>query len=127
MKADTETPGPTYEKDPSLQASVRDGVSYAVMAGCGETYFGPFGIFLRAGALQVGLLASLPQLFGAIMQWARALNMDSIRSRRRAIMVGAAAQALTLLPMALLPFVLGKGSLPVYSWPWRSPITAPTA
>lgn len=110
---DTETIHETEERDLSLQASVRDGVSYAVMVGCGETYFGPFGIFLRASTLQVGLLASLPQLFGAVMQWVGALNMDPIRSRRRAIMAGAATQALTLLPMALLPFLFGKGDLPI--------------
>ena len=45
---------------PTLRASVRDGASHAVMLGCGETYFGPFGIFLLAGTLQVGLLATLP-------------------------------------------------------------------
>jgi hypothetical protein len=55
-------------KNPSVRAAVRDGVSHAVMMGAGETYLGPFGIFLRASTLQVGLLAALPQLFGAMMQ-----------------------------------------------------------
>ena len=59
-----------------------DGASYAVMMGCGETYLGPFGIFLKASTIQVGLLATLPQLFGAVMQWVGALNMDRFRSRR---------------------------------------------
>jgi MFS family permease len=107
-------PDPAPEKDsPSLRASIKDGVSHAVMMGCGETYFGPFGIFLRATTLQVGLLATLPPLFGAIMQWAGALKMDRFRSRRKAIVAGAATQALTLIPMALLPFFFGKGDLPV--------------
>jgi hypothetical protein len=66
---DTETTRQAEERDLSPRASVQDGVSYAVMMGCGETYFGPFGIFLSASTLQVGLLASLPQLFGAVMQW----------------------------------------------------------
>ena len=70
------------EEAPSLRAAVNDGVSYAVMMGCGETYLGPFGIFLRASTLQVGFLATLPQLFGALMQWAGAVNMDRFRSRR---------------------------------------------
>ena len=90
-------PGP--EEPPSLEASVRDGVSYAVMMGSAETYFGPFGIFLQATTLQVGLLASLPQLFAAIMQWAGAINMDRIKSRRRFVLNGAFVQALTLIPM----------------------------
>ena len=76
------------EYAPALKASIKDGVSHAVMMGSGETYLGPFGIFLNASTLQVGLLASLPQLFGAVMQWAGAINMDRIRSRRRVVIVG---------------------------------------
>ncbi len=94
-----------------MRASIKDGVSHAVMLGCGETYLGAFGIFLRASTLQVGLLATLPQLFGAIMQWFGALKLDRFRSRRRWVMAGAFIQALTFIPMALLPFVFGKGPL----------------
>jgi MFS family permease len=101
------------EWSPSLKASIRDGVSYAVMLGSGETYFGPFGIFLRASTLQVGLLASLPQLFGAVLQWAGAINMDRIKSRRRFVIIGALIQAVTLIPMALIPLLFGQGSLSV--------------
>jgi MFS family permease len=104
---------PEPEDTPSLKASVRDGVSFAVMMGSGETYFGPFGIFLQATTLQVGLLASLPQLFAAVMQWVGAVNMDRIKSRRRFVIIGAFIQALTLVPMALLPFLFGKGTLSV--------------
>jgi MFS family permease len=94
----------------SLQASIRDGVSHAVMLGAGETYLGPFGIFLQATALQIGILASLPQLFGAVMQWASAQAMDRIRSRRRLIVTGAIFQAFLWLPISLLPFLLGIGT-----------------
>ena len=104
---------PAPEQSPSLQASIKDGISYAVMMGSGETYFGPFGIFLHASTLQVGLLASLPQLFGAVLQWAGAINMDRIKSRRRFVMIGAFIQALTLIPMALIPLFFGQGTLPV--------------
>jgi len=105
--------GTNHEGNPSLHASVKDGVSYAVMMGCGETYLGPFGIFLRATTLQIGLLATLPQLFGALMQWVAALKMDRFQSRRKIILAGAAIQAMTLVPMALLPFLFGIGSIPV--------------
>jgi MFS family permease len=101
------------EEDPSLRAAIKDGVSHAVMMGCGESYLGPFGIYLRATTLQVGLLATLPQLLGAVMQWVGALEMDRFRSRRKVILLGAATQAVTFIPMALLPFLFGSGSLPV--------------
>ena len=101
--------GEPQEKSPSLHASIRDGVSYSVMAGCAENYFGAFGIFLKATTLQVGLLASLPQLFGAVMQWVGAVRTDRFRSRRKIVIAGGVAQAPTLIPMALLPFLFGKG------------------
>ncbi len=97
-----------------MRASLADGVSHAIMMGCGETYFGPFGIFLRATTVQVGLLATLPQLMGALMQWVGALRMDRFHSRRRVIVTGAAIQALTFIPMALIPFVSGTNTLSIY-------------
>ena len=102
------------QNDPSLRASLRDGVSHAVMMGAGETFFSPFGIFLGASTLQVGLLATLPQLFGALMQLAGARLMPIFRSRRAVIIIGATIQALLWIPIALLPFVSGKGLFPVF-------------
>ncbi len=98
---------------PSMRASLDDGISHAVMMGAGENYLGPFGIFLRASTLQVGLLATLPQLFGAVMQWVGAQKMDRLRSRRRAILTGATTQALTFIPMALLSFLFEKNALSI--------------
>jgi len=103
-----------HEITPALRASIKDGVSHALMMGCGENYFGPFGIFLKASTLQVGLLASLPQFFGAIMQWAGAQRMDRIQSRRRSIIIGASLQALTFVPMAILPYLFGHGNTSVF-------------
>jgi MFS family permease len=102
-------------KNASLRAAVRDGASHAVMMGSGENYLSPFGIFLRATTLQVGLLATLPQLFGAFMQWIGALNMDRLKKRRAVISIGATLQALSLIPMASLPFLFGNHSLAVLS------------
>lgn len=96
-------------KTPSLKASIRDGVSHAVMMGAGETYLGPFGIFLQATTLQVGLLATLPQLFASLVQWASAQAMDRIHSRRRFVVGGALLQACLWIPILLIPFLLGRG------------------
>jgi MFS family permease len=98
----------------SLRASIRDGVSHAVMMGAGETYLGPFGIFLRATTLQVGILATLPQLFGAIMQLAGARTMSWFRSRRAVVFTGALIQASLWIPMAFLPFLYGVSSTSVF-------------
>ncbi len=89
---------------PSMKASINDGMSNAVMMGCGESYFGVFSIFLKATTLEVGMISTLPQLIGAIVQWAGAINMDRIRSRRRVVRIGSFIQSLTFLPVAVLPF-----------------------
>jgi MFS family permease len=102
------------KNNPYLKAAIRDGVSFSVMMGAGETYIGPFGIFLKATTLQVGLLATLPQLFGAIMQFLGARAMPRFRSRRKIIFSGVMFQALVWIPMALMFFFLGKGSSSVY-------------
>ncbi|MBN1905501.1 MAG: MFS transporter [Deltaproteobacteria bacterium] len=98
---------------PSMKASINDGMSHAVMMGCGENYFGVFSIFLKATTIQVGLIATLPQLFAAIIQWAGAINLDRIRSRRRVVKTGAFIQALTFVPIALLPFIIDMGETSV--------------
>jgi MFS family permease len=103
-----------YQNDPSLKASMNDGVSHAVMLGAGETYLGPFGIALQATTLQVGILGTLPQLFGAVMQWASAISMDRFTNRRRVIVAGAMSQGLLWLPIALLPFLFGSGETTVW-------------
>jgi MFS family permease len=101
------------ESTPSMNASIKDGVSNAVMLGAGESYFNAFSIFLRASTLQVGLLATLPQLFGAVMQWVGALNLDRFRSRRLVTILGASTQAVTLVPIALVAFLFGKGNISI--------------
>ena len=101
---------PTHsEPDASLDASIRDGRANAVMLGAGEAYLGPFGIFLQATTVQIGLLAALPQLAGAIVQWWSALVMDSCPCRLPRILTAVTVQALVWLPLAGLPFVLGQG------------------
>ncbi len=96
-----------------MRASLNDGKSQASMLGFGESYLGAFGIFLKATTLQVGLLATLPQLLGSVMQWAGAINMDRLRSRRKAVSVGAYIQGLTFIPMAFLPFLFNQGNLAI--------------
>ncbi len=104
---------PYDPKNRSIRVAIRDGVSHAAMMGAGETYLGAFGIFLRATTLQVGLLATLPQLLGAIAQMAGARAMPQFRSRKAVILTGVLVQASLWIPMALLPFLFGRSTLSV--------------
>lgn len=108
-----QNPAPASKDEPSLRASLRDGVSAAIMLGAGETFLGPFGIFLQASIIQIGLLAAVPQLCGAIMQWVSALAMDRLRNRRTLAVATAIVQALLWLPICLLPFLFGTGAATV--------------
>jgi MFS family permease len=99
---------PLTRDQSSLDASLRDGIWHAIMLGAGETFLGPFGIFLKASTIQIGLLATLPQFFGALMQWASALAMDHLRNRRILVVLSALFQGVLWLPIALVPFLYGR-------------------
>ncbi|MBI4860076.1 MAG: MFS transporter [Candidatus Riflebacteria bacterium] len=94
----------------SLRAAILDGMWFSVMTGAGETYLTPFGIFLKATTFQIGLLATVPPLFGAIAQGLGVWLMERFASRRTFIAAGAALQALVWLPIALVPFFMESGS-----------------
>jgi MFS family permease len=99
-----------YSKDPqterSLRYSVRDAVAYSVMTGGLETYFSAFAIFLKASAMQVALVATLPNLLGSLGQLVSAWLGHRINRRKPIIVRGAYAQALVLPFMLALPFLL---------------------
>jgi MFS family permease len=98
-----------YSKDPainrSLHYSVRDAVAYSVMSGGAETYFSAFALFLKASAPQIALLATLPNLLGALAQPLSAWIGHRIGRRKPIIMAGAFLQALVWLPFLALPFL----------------------
>jgi len=101
--------------DNSLRESMRDGMAHAVMLGAGENYLGPFGIFLGATTLQIGLLATVPQLCAAATQWVGAVSIEHFKSRRRVIVAGVLAQSTVWIPMGLLPLLFGAGAGPVFA------------
>ncbi|HEX5055037.1 MAG TPA: MFS transporter [Gammaproteobacteria bacterium] len=106
-----------YSKDPqiqrSLRYSVRDAVSFSVMAGGLETYFSAFAIFLKASALQVALVATLPNLLGSLGQLVSAWLGHRINRRKPIIVRGAYAQALVLPFMLALPFLFPDYAIPL--------------
>ena len=89
--------------DKALRHSVRDGVSYSVMTGAGETYFAAFALFFKATTAQIGLLASLPSLIATLAQLFAVWLSRQACSRKKIIIVGASLQALVWLPLIVLP------------------------
>lgn len=105
--ARTRSPKTPFAKDPvvdrSLRHSIRDGVLFSVMVGGAEGYFSAFAVFLKASTAQIGVLASLPPLLASFSQLFSAWLGRRTGRRKPIIVYGALLQALTLLPLALLP------------------------
>lgn len=86
----------------SLKASIRDGAANAAMVGFGESYLGAFAVFLKSTPLQVGVLAAVPPLIGALCQSVGVQLMELAKRRRMLLVIAASAQALVWVPLALL-------------------------
>src|SRR3972149_1289038 len=97
----------------SLSYAIKDGVYYAIMAGIGEGYISPFAIFLKATNYQIGLLASIPPLLGAFVQFLSVSILNQIKDRRALILAGVIAQALAWIPILLLPFFFRPYAVPL--------------
>lgn len=107
------------EPDPSLgdadarlraeaqRNSIRDGGAYALMVGLGEGFFVPFAIFLRANNIAIGILSSLPQTLGSLLQLAAHWILRAFPSRRAFVCTAVSIQSvmLVLIPFA---FLLGE-------------------
>ena len=89
----------------SLLYAVKDGVFFSIMAGIGESYITPFAIFLRLTNYQIGLLASIPPLLGSFVQLVSVGILNRIRNRMTVILYGVIGQALTWIPVILLPWL----------------------
>jgi MFS family permease len=74
------------------------------MTGICDNYLGAFAIFLRASLPQMGMLAALPQLAGAVFQLLSVWLCSHFR-RRHAIVSGVVLQAAAVLGMALVALI----------------------
>ena len=95
----------------SMRYSSLEGMAYALMAGLGDAYLPAAAIFLGASNFMVGLLAALPQLFGALLQFITLDLLRILKSRKAMVVAGSLLQALTWLPVIAL--VLWPGKLSV--------------
>jgi MFS family permease len=89
----------------SQNASVRDGMWHAAMLGAGENYLIACAIALGASTFQTGVLASLPQLFGALSQVLALSFISRIKNRPKFCAYAAFLQAFTWIPIAAIPLI----------------------
>lgn len=88
---------PALQRD--LAISVGDGAAYGLMVGIGETYLSAFALALGLGEVYAGLLASLPILFGSLLQLSSPWGVRQFGSHRRWVVFCAGLQACCFLPL----------------------------
>lgn len=100
---------PTSTVEKSLDASIKDGANFAVMAGLGDpSYVGACALVLGATPSQVGLLVTIPVFLGALAQLIPPFLIERGASRKRLFVLGSFIQSLSWLPIIAAPFVQGR-------------------
>ncbi len=95
----------------SLRYSIFDGTFSALMIGFGESFFVPFALFLRANSIQIGVLSSLPQTLGSVLQIFSSTLIRFFGSRKKLVATAALLQGLMYIPVT---FVFFFGTLRIY-------------
>ncbi len=96
----------------SLRYSIFDGAFYWMMVGFGESFLAAFAVFLKATNVQLGLLSSLPKLFGSFFQLFSNKLLKIFKTRKRLVCTSSFMQALMYIPIALV-FFFGSFSVPI--------------
>ena len=90
-----------------LAYSTADAASYSLMVGLGETYFSAFALAIGTGQTFAGLLATLPQLAGSLLQLASPWGVKKLGSQRRWIVMFVSLQAASLLLLPVASYFSG--------------------
>jgi len=86
--------------------SVWEGNLWSLMWGLGESYIGPYALFLGAGNLAMAFLGTGPALITAVAQLVGARLLDRMEHRKPLILGGMILQSLVWIPLFLLPLLL---------------------
>ena len=84
-----------------LRNCTGDGVTHAFMVGLGETNFPLFALALGKGDAVAGLVSTVPQLVGAVLQTCAPWGIERMGSPRRWIMLCATIQCVSFIPMVV--------------------------
>jgi len=96
----------TYEQvEKTKKYSVVDGSAYNVMYGFGEQYVVPYAIRLGASNPEISILASFPYFVGSLSQVFGAKLTDSFRNRKKLVVWFAFLQAISLVPLFIVPLL----------------------
>lgn len=91
------------KKEKTKKRSIAEGSAYSVMDGAGLRNITPYALALGANNAQIGLLTSIPNLFGTLTQLFTTKAMEKY-SRKKILLFGVILQALMWIPMILIGF-----------------------
>ena len=97
----------------SLSISWKEGIPAAIMLGIMDYYIIPYGLFLGATVLEIGLLIAIPNLLASIAQLFAVTVVRLSGSRLRFLTRGTGLQAILLIPISLLAFAPHAKSIPI--------------
>jgi len=100
-------------RERSMKYSIADGMGYTMMAGMGDSFLPAAIISLGASNFYVGLLAALPQLLGAVLQFFSLAALRFFKDRKMLVIAGALIQAFIWLPIVALLLWPGELSVPL--------------
>ncbi|MBI2559987.1 MAG: MFS transporter [Planctomycetes bacterium] len=90
----------------SLTYSILDGTGAATTNGIVDNYIRPFAIALNATNFHIGLLGTFSYLLTALAQLKNPDITEKVGSRKKMVVLTVFLQALMLLPIGLIPFLL---------------------
>ena len=99
--------------DRTLSLSIIEGCAWAVMWGFGESFVGPFAVFLKADDFLMSLLCTLPIILGSIAQLIGATVIERLGRRRPLCAITTAIQSFGYLPLFWLPFLFPEHGAPI--------------
>jgi MFS family permease len=88
----------------TLSIAIMEGCAWAVMWGFGESFVGPFAVFLKASDFLMSLLCTLPIILGAVAQLIGATLIERLGRRRPLMALTSGIHALGYIPVFWLPF-----------------------
>lgn len=88
----------------TLTISIVEGCAWSVMWGFGESFVGPFAVFLQASDFLMSLLCTLPIILGAIAQLIGGILIERLGRRRPVTFMTTSIQGLGYIPLFWLPY-----------------------
>ncbi len=97
----------------TLTLSIVEGCAWSVMWGFGESFIGPFAVFMKADDFLMSLLCTLPIILGAVAQLIGAAVIERLGRRRPLAAFTSGIHALCYIPLFWLPYLFPEQGAPI--------------